>query len=84
VHGKVLVCAGVHDPLIPTAARERLIGLMNAAGADWQLITYGNAGHSFTDVGVDAMNMPGFQFHERTDRRSWAAMRALFDETFAR
>lgn len=84
VHGKVLVCAGVHDPLIPAAARERLIGLMNAAGADWQLVTYGNAGHSFTDVSVDAMNLPGFNFHGPTDRRSWAAMRALFDESFAR
>ena len=80
IAGKVMVCAGVLDPLIPTAARERFIALMNAVGADWQLVTYGQAGHSFTDRTVDAMNMPGFQFHERTDKRSWAAMRALFDE----
>jgi dienelactone hydrolase len=80
IAGKVMVCAGVLDPLIPTAARERFIALMNAAGADWQLLTYGQAGHSFTDRTVDAMNMPGFLYHERTDKRSWAAMRALFDE----
>ena len=80
---KVMVCAGVLDPLIPATARQRLIDLLNAAGADWQLLTYGQAGHSFTDRSVDAMNMPGFFHHERTDARSWAAMRHLFDETFA-
>ncbi len=80
IASKVMVCAGVLDPLIPAAARDRFIGLMNAVGADWQLLTYGQAGHSFTDRTVDAMNMPGFLYHERTDKRSWAAMRALFDE----
>ncbi|HEX4423370.1 MAG TPA: hypothetical protein VH165_35925 [Kofleriaceae bacterium] len=28
-----------------------------------------------------ALQMPGFAFHAPTDQRSWAAMRALFDET---
>jgi dienelactone hydrolase len=55
---------------------------MNEAGADWQLLVYGNAGHSFTDRSVDAMGMPGFAYHAPTDARSWAAMRALFDEVF--
>ena len=84
IRAKVMVCAGVHDPLIPPAARERLIALMNEAGADWQLLTYGNAGHAFTDRTVDALGMPGFSYHALTDRRSWAAMRALFDETLGR
>jgi len=81
VHGKVMVCAGVKDPLIPMAAREKFIALMAAAGADWQLLTYGSAGHSFTDKSVDAMGMPGFRYDAATDKRSWAAMRQLFDET---
>jgi dienelactone hydrolase len=55
---------------------------MDAAQADWQLFIYGGAVHSFTDRAVDAMNMAAFKYHERTDRRSWAAMRQLFDETF--
>jgi dienelactone hydrolase len=41
---------------------------------------YGGAGHSFTNREVDAMNLPGFKYHEPTDRRSWRAMRDLFDE----
>ncbi|MBI3676044.1 MAG: dienelactone hydrolase family protein [Proteobacteria bacterium] len=83
VYSKVLVCAGQKDPLIPAEAREKFIGLMNAAGADWQLITYGKAGHSFTDKSVDALGIPGFNYHADTDNRSWAAMRQLFDEVLA-
>jgi dienelactone hydrolase len=41
---------------------------------------YGNAGHSFTNREVDAMNIPGFAYHEVTDKRSWRTMRDLFDE----
>ena len=83
VHGKVMVCAGADDPLIPVSAREKFAELMNAAGADWQFISYGGAVHSFTDRSVDAMNIPGFKYHAATDRRSWAAMRDLFGEVFA-
>lgn len=83
VHAKVLVCAGADDPLIPPEARTRLSDLMTVAGADWQLNVYGGAGHSFTDRSVDAMGIPHFRYHEPTDRRSWSAMRALFDEISA-
>jgi dienelactone hydrolase len=78
---RVMVCAGVEDPLIPVEAREKFISLMVACGADWQLLTYGNAGHSFTDKSVDAIGIKGFLYHEPTDKRSWSAMRSLFDET---
>ncbi|HTT98146.1 MAG TPA: dienelactone hydrolase family protein [Rhizomicrobium sp.] len=77
---KVMVCAGADDPLIPDSARVHFAKLMNAAGADWQFLSYGGAAHSFTDRSVDAMNMPGFKFDARTDRRSWAAMKDLFSE----
>jgi dienelactone hydrolase len=80
VHPRVMVCAGVADPLITPEARERFIALMTAAGADWQLLTYGGAGHAFTDRTVDALGMAGFAYHAPTDRRSWAAMRDLFEE----
>ena len=82
VHAKIMVCAGEKDPLIPTSAREKFIGLMKAASADWQLLTYGNAGHSFTDKSIDAYGFPGFNYDAAADRRSWAAMREMFEESF--
>ncbi len=75
-----MVCAGQLDPLIPAEGRERFLKLMRDANADCQYINYAQAGHSFTDKTVDAMGMPGFNYHAPTDRRSWAAMRDLFDE----
>jgi dienelactone hydrolase len=81
VRAKVMICAGAGDPLIPASAREKFAGLMNAAGADWQFISYGGAAHSYTDRSVDALNMPGFKYDASADRRSWTHMKALFDET---
>jgi dienelactone hydrolase len=80
VTGKVMVCAGQLDPLIPGEARERFLKLMHDAGADCQFITYAQAGHSFTDKSVAEFKIPNFEYHAPTDRRSWAAMRDLFDE----
>ena len=55
---------------------------MEDAGADWRMILYGGAGHSFTNPEVAALGRPGFEYHEPTDRRSWRAMLDLFDEAF--
>lgn len=82
VTGKVMVCAGQKDPLIPVEGRERFLKLMADASADLQYINYSGAGHSFTDKSVAQFNMPNFEYHAPTDRRSWAAMRDLFGETF--
>lgn len=56
---------------------------LTEAELDWQLHLYGGVGHSFTNPEIDAWNLPGFRYDENADRRSWAAMRGLFDETFS-
>jgi len=81
VRCKVLTCIGALDPIIPAEQRQAFEKEMTAAGVDWQMNVYGGAGHSFTNPGVGALGMPGFDYHEQADRRSWAAMRRLFDET---
>ena len=75
-----MVCAGAADPLVPPSAQVKFAELMDAAGADWQFLSYGGAGHCFTDRSVDTMDIAHFKYHEPTDRRSWQAMRNLFDE----
>ena len=82
VHGKIVICAGDKDPLIPAEGRDRLIAQMKAAGADWQFLIYGRAGHSFTDKSVDAFAIPNFNYDAATDKRSWTVMRQMFEETF--
>lgn len=84
IRGKVLACIGARDPIIPADQRQAFEAEMNAAGADWQMNLYGEAGHSFTNPGVGALGRPGFEYHEQTDRRSWAAMIDLFDATLGK
>ena len=81
IKGKVLVCIGADDPIIPPEQRAAFETEMKAAGCDWRLQLYGGAGHSFTNPAADSRGMKGFFYHEATDRRSWNAMIELFTET---
>jgi dienelactone hydrolase len=81
IKGKVLVCIGADDPIIPPEQRAGFEAEMKAAGCDWRLQLYGGAGHSFTNPAADSRGMKGFFYHEATDRRSWNAMVELFNET---
>ena len=55
---------------------------MRAAGVDWRMNLYGGARHSFTHPWDELAGIPGVEYHEQTDERSWRAMRDLFDEVF--
>ncbi len=82
--GKVLVCLGADDPLIPPAERSAFEEEMRNAGCDWQMHVYGGAQHSFTDPGADerarTMGTQGLKYDAGADRRSWRSMLDLFDE----
>jgi dienelactone hydrolase len=81
---KVLVCTGADDPMIPPDQVTAFEEEMRKAGADWQVIAYGNTVHSFTnpDAGK-TVKLDGVAYNAQTDKRSWAAMRSFFDEIFA-
>lgn len=80
IRAKVLVLIGEKDPIIPPDQRESFIKEMREGGADWQMVVYGRAGHSFTNPDVDAMNIDGFKYDATVDKRAWKAMQDLFDE----
>lgn len=82
IRGKILVCIGADDPLIPPQQRLDFEAEMRAAKVDWRLYLYGNAVHGFANPRAGAIGNPALQYHELTDKRSWRAMRDLFDETF--
>jgi dienelactone hydrolase len=81
---KVLVCTGADDPMIPPSQVVEFEDEMRKAAADWQVISYGGTVHSFTnpDAGK-GVALEGLAYNRQTDQRSWAAMRAFFDEIFA-
>jgi dienelactone hydrolase len=78
VKASVLTCIGAEDPLVPADQRIAFEDEMRAAGADWQMVVYGGAAHSFTNPAADGRGMPGVQYHAPTDARSWQAMCDLF------
>ncbi len=79
---KILVQIGADDPIIPPEQRAAFEAEMKAANADWRMLVYGGAGHSFTNPDVGALNRPGFEYNESADKRSWRAMLDVFEEVF--
>lgn len=83
IRGKVLMCIGTEDPIVPLAQRVAFEEDMRAAGVDWRMNLYGRAEHSFTHPRVPAPGtLPGVRYHRPSDERSWRAMIDLFDEVF--
>ena len=84
VKAKVLVLHGAVDPYVPAEQVAAFEKEMTAAKADWQLVSYGGAVHSFTHREAGNDPSKGAAFDEAADRRSWEAMKAFFAEIFAK
>jgi dienelactone hydrolase len=81
IKAKLLFCSGMDDPLMP---RDRVIEMQDALRRgdvkDWEMITFGNTRHAFTNV--DAPNNEMLAYNKIADERSQAAMMGIFKETF--
>lgn len=84
VKASILVCNGADDPHVSAEEVAGFEAEMRQAGADWQLIQYGGAVHSFTNPAADGSFSAGVKYHPAAARRSWTAMLAFFEELFAK
>ena len=82
IKAKILICHGALDSFIPEEAFQKTRAALEAGKADYQIVSYGGAYHSFTVPSADKRGLKGMGYQENADRRSWAAMRALFNEAF--
>ena len=81
IKGSVLVLHGAADPLVPKEQLPAFEAEMNAAGVDWQLLSYGGAVHSFTDPHA---NVPGTMMYDaKTAARAFVSMHNLLGEVFS-
>ena len=78
----VLVCIGDADPLIPKDQRDAFLANMAEAGVDCQMLLLTGVEHSFTNKDAASIGMAGLKYDAKAERRSWAAMKDLFDEAF--
>ena len=82
IKAKILALHGRDDPLVPVDQVLAFEQEMTEAGADWQLHSYGNTMHGFTNP---LANDPAFGavYQPDADRRSWLAMQNFLAEIFA-
>lgn len=78
---KVLALHGAEDPFVPATEVRGFEDEMRKAKADWELVSYGGAVHSFTDV--DANNEGKAQYNAKVARRAYLAMNNFFAEVFS-
>ena len=83
IKAKVLVCHGAEDKLISQESIEKFKSEMNFAKANYEFITYEGAQHGFSNTGSDEkgkkFDLP-LAYNENADKKSWEAMKKLFEE----
>jgi len=83
ITGTVLALHGADDPYVPATEVAGFMEEMRAAKVDWQLVAYGGTVHAFTNPAAGSDPSKGAAYQAKADARSWAAMKASFDEAFA-
>lgn len=80
---KVLVLHGADDFFSPIPTVLAFQQEMRTAKADWQMIYYANAVHSFTEPEAGNDNSTGVAYNEKAAKRSWKHMLMFLEETLA-
>ena len=76
----LLICHGSEDSFIPEETCQKVRAALDTAGADFEMVYYGNARHSFTVKSADSHKIDGMRYNAEADQRSWNRMLALFRE----
>ncbi len=82
ISSKILVLHGERDPMVPLEMVDEFQKEMTNANADWQLHSYGNTYHAFTNPEANDPSL-GTQFNKDSNNRSWQSMNNFFEEIFS-
>ena len=80
IEAKILALQGADDPMATGDDRAAFEAEMTKRAADWQLHTYGDVLHAFTNEGANDPDL-GTVYDAQADRRSWRAFTAFLEET---
>lgn len=81
ITAKVLALSGADDPYQPAKDLEAFETEMRTNKVDWQLVKYGGAVHSYTDV--DAHLAGQTDYNPTVAKRAYEAMNSFFTELFS-
>ena len=86
IKAKVFVANGAADPFVKPEHIKIFKAQMDGAGADYQLVNYPGAKHSFTNPDADKygekFGLP-LAYDAAADKASWEAMQQLLKQAFA-
>jgi dienelactone hydrolase len=82
VKPRILVATGGADPMVPKEQVEAFEKEMRDAGANFEVVTYPNAKHSFTNPDAGKAGMEGLAYDADADRTSWKAAMQMFHAVF--
>jgi len=83
IKSKVLILHGNDDPMAPTEDVVAVQKELTETGADWQLHSYGNTMHSFTNPQANDPSF-GTVYEPTADARSWRTLVQFLNELFIR
>jgi dienelactone hydrolase len=79
----IMVLHGADDPLIKPEEIAAFQAAMRKAGADWQMIYYGGAVHSFANPAAGSDKSTGSAYNPKAAQRSWKHMQLFLEEIFS-
>lgn len=80
ITAKVLACHGADDPFVSKEEITAFQQEMRDGKADWEMIYYANAVHSFTDPAAGNDNSKGAAYNEKAAQRSFEHMKLFLNE----
>lgn len=78
VKAKLLIQTGEADPMVNAEAVAAFEKEMTDANADFRIIRYPGAKHSFTNPDADKHGVPGLEYNAAADQKSWAELIKFF------
>jgi dienelactone hydrolase len=80
---RLLVCHGAQDSFIPEETVQKFRAALDKGQADYVMIYYAGARHSFTVPTANEHGIEGIRYDKKADERSWRHMREFFEACFA-
>jgi dienelactone hydrolase len=84
IKASILVLHGAEDSHIKPEEIKAFQDGMRQAGADWQMVYYGGAVHSFANPKAGSDKSKGVAYDPKAAARSWQHMRLFLKELFAK
>lgn len=82
IKGRVLVLHGADDPFVPPEQVRNFQDEMRGAGADWSMVYYGGAVHSFTNPKAGNDPSKGAAYNAAADARASEALKGFYADVF--